>query len=167
MPRRVYTYSPEMGWSGLNLTATLGAGVLFVAMVVFLVNVLRSLRGGARAGDNPWRAETLEWATSSPPPLYNFARLPVVHDRSPLWRGGLGAVTGLPADKRRVLVTHPFDASPTHHEEIPGPSTIPLISSAILSAGLIGSVFSMWWLVVGALLTIPAAIYWYFTEERP
>src|SRR5207248_3195298 len=105
MPRRVYTYLPDKGWNLLNLVASIGAFLIAIAVVLFLVNVAVSLKRGARAGDNPWGAETLEWATESPPPVYNFARVPVVSGRSPLWEeGGLGYVTGLPSDERQILV---------------------------------------------------------------
>src|SRR4051795_2944178 len=73
MPRRVYTYPSGMGWDGMNLTATLGAMLIALSVLVFIGNVAWSLRRGAAAGDNPWGASTLEWATSSPPPAYNFA----------------------------------------------------------------------------------------------
>src|SRR5207253_1824766 len=66
MPRRVYTYLPEKGWGPWNMTASIGAGLIAVAIVLFAVNVARSLRRGARAPMNPWGAETLEWATESP-----------------------------------------------------------------------------------------------------
>lgn len=73
MPRRIYRYGPNPGWGELNLLISLGAALLGVATLLFLWNVLRSLRGGELAGDNPWNAWTLEWATSSPPPPENFA----------------------------------------------------------------------------------------------
>ncbi len=166
MPRRLYTYSPERGWNELNLAASMGAALIAVAVVLFLINVVRSLRRGARAGDNPWGAETLEWATSSPPPAYNFLRIPVVSSRSPLWEeAGLGYVTGMPTNKRLLLVTHPLDAEPSHREEVPGPSVNPFLISVVMSLGLIGSIFWLWWAVIGAVLSIPIAFLWYWTEE--
>jgi cytochrome c oxidase subunit 1/cytochrome c oxidase subunit I+III len=85
MPRRVYTYPSQPGWGEVNLLVTLGAAILSVGVLVFLANLLASLRRGAVAGDDPWDAWTLEWATSSPPPAANFTTLPVVRSRRPLW----------------------------------------------------------------------------------
>jgi heme/copper-type cytochrome/quinol oxidase subunit 1 len=85
MPRRVYTYPANQGWDTANLVATVGAGVMALSMLIFLGNVLQSVRHGQRAGDNPWEAWTLEWATPSPPPEYNFAAIPTVTSRRPLW----------------------------------------------------------------------------------
>ena len=87
MPRRVYTYPDEPGWGWLNLTETVGAFILAASIILFLWNIWRSLRHGEIAGDNPWDAPTLEWATSSPPPVYNFATIPPVPITSgyPLW----------------------------------------------------------------------------------
>ena len=166
MPRRIYTYGPDKGWNGLNLAASIGAAILGVAVLLFLINVVHSLRHGARAGDDPWGAESLEWATSSPPPVYNFARIPIVASRSPLWDPeGLGAVTGLPTDKRLLLVSDPLDAEPSHREEVPGPSVNPFLISVTMSLGLIGSVFWLWWAVIGAVASAPMAFLWYWTEE--
>jgi cytochrome c oxidase subunit 1 len=85
MPRRVYTYAAQPGWPELNLTSTVGAGLLGVAVLVFLWNLGWSLRAGPPAGADPWDAWTLEWATPSPPPPYNFAALPPIRSRRPLW----------------------------------------------------------------------------------
>src|SRR3954454_10695587 len=85
MPRRVFTYQPEMGWGGLNFLATLSAVILVAGFLIFFIDLMRSARNGLPAGDNPWNAATLEWATSSPPPPYNFARIPVVGGSNPLW----------------------------------------------------------------------------------
>jgi cytochrome c oxidase subunit I len=87
MPRRVYTYPDLPGWAALNLAQTVGAFVLTLSVLAFIVNVIRGLRSGAPAGDNPWDGWTLEWATSSPPPAHNFAAVPVVHTLRPLYRG--------------------------------------------------------------------------------
>jgi cytochrome c oxidase subunit 1 len=85
MPRRIYTYQPGRGLETLNLIASLGALVQGVAVLIFVINVVRSLRSGEAAGNDPWDAWTLEWSTTSPPPEYNFATPPVVQSRRPLW----------------------------------------------------------------------------------
>jgi cytochrome c oxidase subunit I len=85
MPRRVFTYATSTGWGPLNLVSTIGAAILAIAMAVFFLNLVRSLRAGEIAGDDPWDGFTLEWATSSPPPPENFASVPAVAGRRPLW----------------------------------------------------------------------------------
>ena len=85
MPRRVYTYPPGLGWELPNFISTLGAYILGLAILAFVYNVVRSLYVGEPAGDDPWDAWTLEWATSSPPPPHNFHRLPPVLSARPLW----------------------------------------------------------------------------------
>jgi cytochrome c oxidase subunit I len=84
MPRRIYTYPADRGWDLWNLMATVGVPIQAAAIVIFLVNVVGSLRRGAPAGSDPWDAWTVEWATSSSPP-YNFEALPAVASRRPLW----------------------------------------------------------------------------------
>jgi len=85
MPRRIYTYPADRGWEMWNLVTTLGVPLQIAATLVFVVNILVSLRRGKPAGADPWDAWTLEWATTSPPPSYNFETLPVVTSRRPLW----------------------------------------------------------------------------------
>lgn len=85
MPRRVYTYLAGVGWDELNFISTIGAFILALGLLLLIINVVYSLRRGKPAGDNPWQAGTLEWATTSPPQRYNFEPLPVVHSRQPLW----------------------------------------------------------------------------------
>lgn len=85
MPRRIYTYEPGRGWDTLNFLVTIGAFVQGIAILVFVANLIISYFKGAEAGNDPWDAWTLEWSTASPPPEYNFARIPVVQSRRPLW----------------------------------------------------------------------------------
>lgn len=85
MPRRVYTYADHPGWGLANAISTAGAFVLATSVLIFLWNMYRSRRRGAVAGNNPWNAWTLEWATTSPPPPENFERVPPIRGRRPLY----------------------------------------------------------------------------------
>ena len=85
MSRRIYTYDAGQGWDLYNLLATYGTYLLAVATLVFVWNFVRSRTRGEIAGNDPWGAATLEWSIPSPPPEYNFAQLPVVTSRYPLW----------------------------------------------------------------------------------
>jgi cytochrome c oxidase subunit I len=85
MPRRVYTYDADRGWAFWNQLTTLGALIQVPSFLIFLYNVVWSLRRGKPAGDDPWNAWTLEWTTTSPPPSYNFEQIPTVRSRRPLW----------------------------------------------------------------------------------
>jgi cytochrome c oxidase subunit I len=85
MPRRVFTYSAELNLETLNQLATFGVFVQAVAVIMLVANVIWSVKRGAPAGNNPWNAATLEWATTSPPAEHNFNQIPTVHSREPLW----------------------------------------------------------------------------------
>jgi cytochrome c oxidase subunit 1 len=86
MPRRIFHYPQSPDWGTLNLISTIGAFLIAFGVVIFLWNFFNSiiLGKGRPAGDDPWEADTLEWATTSPPPVYNFPRIPVVHSARPL-----------------------------------------------------------------------------------
>jgi heme/copper-type cytochrome/quinol oxidase subunit 3 len=85
MPRRVYTYPNLPYWALWNMVSTIGAFIMGISVLVLLWNMFSSLRSGWLAGDNPWNAWTLEWATTSPPPPENFTALPPIRGRRPLW----------------------------------------------------------------------------------
>src|SRR3954470_24486218 len=131
MPRRVYTYAAQTGWGPLNLVSTMGALLIAVSVLLFIINVWRSLKHGAEAPANPWNAGTLEWATESPPPAYNFDRLPIVRGRDPLWDSAAVPAaepvhtSGLAEKDREVLITSVRDAMPDHRLVFPDPSIWP------------------------------------------
>ena len=85
MPRRIYTYDPGRGWDTLNLISTFGVIFQAAGILYLVLNLILSIRKGKPAGNDPWDAWTLEWATTSPPPEYNFETLPEVRSRRPLW----------------------------------------------------------------------------------
>jgi len=85
MPRRIYTYEPGRGWDMFNFLISIGAFIQAIAVLVFVANLVISYFKGDKAGNDPWDAWTLEWSVSSPPPEYNFASIPTVASRRPLW----------------------------------------------------------------------------------
>ena len=85
MVRRVADYPADSGYGDLNALSTAGSGLLFLSLVVFLVNLVRSSRVGTPSGDDPWGANSLEWATSSPPPHHNFTSLPPIRSERPVF----------------------------------------------------------------------------------
>jgi cytochrome c oxidase subunit I+III len=167
MPRRIYTYSADKGWEDLNLLATVGSGIMAVSVALFLVNVFWSRKHGPLAGDNPWDADTLEWATSSPPPSYNFLRLPTVRGRYALWTQAVDQpyVTGVRADRPEVLITQLMDAEPDHRMEQPGPTLWPL--AVALSAGVTFtvSIFTPWGIPIGAVLALLTLTGWFWPKK--
>lgn len=168
MPRRVYTYLPETGWGTLNLIASIGAFVLAAGVLVFVVNVVWARRAGVVAGDNPWAADSLEWATTSPPPHYNFHNLPVVQGRYPIWEAtdDVPVVRGLSTTKRETLVTSVMDAQPELRFEIPGPSIWPFLVALGTAVTFIGGIFTPWAFLVGGILSGAAITGWFFGEPN-
>jgi cytochrome c oxidase subunit I len=164
MPRRVYTYTPDMGWDHLNLMSSAGGVVFAASFALLIANVIRSLRRGEPAGDNPWGASTLEWATSSPPPPYNFSRIPVVTHRDPLWADGdnLRVVAGLSVERREVLLSSIADAEPHTREASPEPSIWPLLTAMATTIFFIGSIFTPWAVVWGTPPIAIALIGWFW-----
>jgi cytochrome c oxidase subunit I+III len=164
MPRRIYTYLPETGWGFWNLISTVGAFVLGMGALVFLVNAARSLHSGTRAMANPWRASSLEWALDSPPPASAERQVVVVPSRYPLWIGALGRVEGLAPDE--VLVTRVVDAEPDHTTHAALPSIMPLVTALSTGALIITCLFTPWGLPIGAIAVSATLFVWFWPTDR-
>lgn len=157
MPRRVYTYLPDMGWNTLNLITTLGSFMFAFGVLLFLIDVVYSLRRGPLAGPNPWDAPTLEWSTPSPPPPYNFAVVPFIASRHPMWEGRLDDQSAdrsildegyLLADGREAIGTSAFDSEPDIILKMPSDTYAPFwlgLTAALLFAALL----LQWWVAAG------------------
>ncbi|MBO1075505.1 cytochrome c oxidase subunit I [Roseomonas marmotae] len=169
MTRRIYTYPAEMGWGGMNLFVSLMSVVLAAGFLLFFIDAFRAARHGPPAGDNPWDAPTLEWATSSPPPPYNFARIPVVTGPSPLWdeREALPVAEGLSIHRRELLITSMGEARPEARETSPQNSVWPFWAAVATSLLLVGSIFTPWAVVWGAIPVAVALIGWFWPRGTP
>jgi len=174
MPRRIYTYSDHLGWSTANLVISIGAFVFAIGLLLFLINVFRSFNHGAHASANPWGAASLEWSIPSPPPVYNFAVIPIVASRYPLWedlmdegpeRSSVG--TGMLLDQGRETVgSTVLDAEPDVILRMPGDSYLPFLLSVSLTAVFVSLLLhSTWGLGVTALATFAAGVWWLWPQR--
>jgi Cytochrome C and Quinol oxidase polypeptide I len=166
MPRRVYTYPAGLGWEATNLLSTIGAFLFAAALALFLLNALLSMWRGRIAGANPWDASGLEWAAASPPAKYNFAHIPVVTSRTPLWDhpAGLPVMTGLRVDDRELLLTTLMEARPDVREPSPEPTIWPLTASLAVTAAFVSSIFTPWAVVLGTIPVAAALAAWFWPK---
>ena len=148
MPRRVYTYSAELGVGGMNLAATIGALTLGFSTLVLVYNIWHTAAKGEKAGKNPWGAATLEWAMSSPPPVYNFSVIPEVTSRLPLWTvGGMNEIPDVPPE-------------PIH---VPGGSYWPVLAALGLVGFFTGALMHSLWVVIAAAVVLVVSVFkWAF-----
>ncbi len=167
MPRRVYTYAQGTGWGTLNLLVSVGAALMAGAVLLFIADAVRASISGEEAGDNPWQAGTLEWATTSPPPHVNFPWPPTVAGREPVWQNAPDqpVVVGLRSDARDVLVTHILDAEPDHRLLLPEPSVWPFLTAIATTILFIWSIFTPWGVVYGAAPLFVTMTGWFWPKK--
>jgi cytochrome c oxidase subunit 1 len=151
-PRRTYTYPSGMGWDTLNLLATIGAFIIALGVLTFIVNIFFSFKRREPVGNDPWDARTLEWATASPPPEYNFAEIPIVTHRDELWHRKYteddeGRLVKLPAGAAVDVDADTQHAVDPHSIHMPSPSYWPLIFALGLPIMGYGFVFKNYWLL--------------------
>jgi cytochrome c oxidase subunit 1/cytochrome c oxidase subunit I+III len=175
MPRRVYTYPGGMGWDTSNMITSIGSFMFAVGVLIFLVNLLRSLRHGVPSGPNPWHAATLEWSTPSPPPPYNFVVIPHVASRHPLWENQLEDVgdasslhEGMLLDHGRETVgTTPFDGDPDIILRMPGDSLAPFLLALAGTVFFAGLLLNSWTVAgIGLAATVPAILAWLWPRTQ-
>ena len=175
MPRRIYTYPDGVGWSTVNMITTIGAFLLALGIAIVLVNVAVSLRRGRAAGPNPWDAPSLEWATSSPPPPYNFAVIPVIASRHPLWEDALDETPSRSSLERgpildegkEALLTTVIDGEPDLIVKMPEDTLSPFLTTIAMSVFFTGLLLHAWWVAAaaGAALLVGLLV-WLWPERR-
>jgi cytochrome c oxidase subunit 1 len=153
MPRRIYTYFESDGWGLWNLVSSLGSFAIALAIVIFFVNFFRSLRSGKPAPADPWDGATLEWTIPSPPPVYNFARTPVVHSSRPLWDAKYAAEGGK---------SKPEKAGASEHIHIPPPSYWPIVLALGMLVFFYGWFVHPWMNVLGVVILLAAVFAWVY-----
>jgi cytochrome c oxidase subunit 1/cytochrome c oxidase subunit I+III len=170
MPRRVWTYSEHMGFGTANLIVSCGAFLFATGILMFLANVRQGLRSGQPAGPNPWDAPTLEWAVSSPPPVYNFAVIPRIASRHPLWEarldeGGERSVLDrgyLLDNGKETLGVTPLDAQPDVILKMPADSLLPVamaIALLVFFGGLLEH--ASWLAVIAGVVAFGILVAWF------
>ncbi len=158
MPRRIYTYDAGQGWDTFNMLSSLGAFLFVPSFLIFFFNFFRSKRHGEPCGDNPWDAPTLEWSIPSPPPEYNFAQIPMVTSRYPMWdlthpermadiphsKAGWSEAEVRTGEHVTTAGAHEADVAPAHVEsrratakELGIPMPFPTIKPLFVAAGIV------------------------------
>ena len=170
MPRRIYTYEAGLGWETGNLISSIGAFVLALGVLFTVIAFVRSQRSGAPAGNDPWDGETLEWASSSPPPDYNFAAIPQIRSKEPMWdqpelhdeerEPALGLEL---AEGHQVLITSVLDARPQAIAHMPHATPWPFALTLALMVLAYGILLDAWLLAgVGAVGTLVGIAGWFW-----
>ena len=156
MPRRVYTYPEGLGFETLNRLETVGAFILGFSFLVFLINIIKTWRGPRNAPADPWNGATLEWSIPSPPQEWNFAEVPVVHGRDPLWEAKRERGGPLPEPPR-------VSGQGIH---LPNPSYWPLVAAIGVAGVMVGVMaepkVGPWGIMAGGLILFIGVFNWAF-----
>jgi cytochrome c oxidase subunit I len=152
MPRRIYTYPAELNLEFLNMMSTVGAFIQIIGVLLLLYNVVWSMRRGAPAGNNPWNAATLEWATTSPPAEHNFNQIPTIHSREPLW-----------VEREAIEATAFGPMEP--HMHMPPNSYWPIFTAFGVTLTFVLFLTNIWWMpLIGFTITLIGTINWAYEK---
>lgn len=146
MPRRIYVYPADAGWNMINIVASIGVFFMVAAVAVMAYNLVSSYKNGRIAGRDPWDANTLEWITQSPPPVYNFEFTPTVRSDRPLW------------DHKHTPGLEFEVPEGAEHIHMPSPSWIPLIISVLIGVFLTGLLCIPVSTMLGVVLMVGAGV---------
>jgi cytochrome c oxidase subunit I+III len=173
MPRRVFTYPPNLGFDTFNLVSTVGAFILGAGVAVVAWDIARPKKKQPYAERNPWGAGTLEWVQEMPAKPWGIRSIPEIDSRYPLWDQpnilrdideGRFYLPDAEEGHRETIVTSVIDAKPLQCQRLPGPSFIPLVSALALGGFFIFGTFHLWWPAVASLVAALGVIsYWLWT----
>lgn len=158
MTRRIYTFSSGLGWDSMNMIASIGAFVLAFGILLSILNFFSSLRTGRLAGNNPWRADTLEWELESPPAPYGSVHIPTVVSRHPLWddydeEDDPGDARVLDQG-RLTLSSTPLDAEPVALASMPSDSLMPFLFNLGMTVFFAALIFKLLWLALAGIVAM-------------
>jgi cytochrome c oxidase subunit 1/cytochrome c oxidase subunit I+III len=165
MPRRIYTYAAGLGLQPMNELITFGSFIFGIGILLSIINLFYSLHRGEIAGNDPWNADGLEWAISSPPPAYEVVHIPTVATRSPLWddfdeNADPGNVRVL-SQARLTMTTSLLDAVPVSVASMPKESLVPMLIAFVLFWLFLALVFKLMWVcLAGVIVTFLLGCYW-------
>ncbi|MGR3480599.1 cytochrome c oxidase subunit I [Salipiger marinus] len=168
--RRIPTYDAGSGWELINLASSISAFVMAIGFALVVIDIATNLLVSVRGSRNPWGAASLEWAMPTPPPSYNFASLPLIHGRDPLWsdpkigvaiakgEGFLGAPRG---NQREILTVSTARGTPEAMVILPGNTALPVVMSAVTGLFFAGFLFKLYWLPpIAVVLVASLALKW-------
>jgi cytochrome c oxidase subunit 1 len=166
MPRRTWTYDANQGWDVENKMATVGSFLIAFGVLLFVINWFRSMKTGKIAGNDPWGGATLEWSIPSPPPDYNYAEIPTVASRTPMWHGDPGpgpATYPAPSTPARPRTAKELGIT------MPTPTIKPLVAAMGLGVVFIGVIAhkNMLLILLGAAIFVGTLYNWLLTPLEP
>ncbi len=173
MPRRVFTYPPDLGWNALNLSSTIGAFILGLGIAIITWDVIRPKKKQPLSERNPWNAGTLEWIPTMPPENWGIRSITEIDSRYPLWDQpnferdvdeGRFYLSDAEEMKRETLVTTPIDGKPVQCLRLPGPSWKPLVAAIALGGFFVIGTFHLWTAALASMVVAICVIwYWLWT----
>ncbi len=170
MPRRISTYPSNWGWDWLNLLSSVGGFILTMGFCLVLADIVLQFRFGRYFRRDPWTAQTLEWATPTPPPSYNFAAIPRIDDRAdglepgeigPVLAGGFGYLGFVRNNDQETMGVDMLTGAPEHVIVLPRRTYLPLWTALATASFFLAMLFGQYWLApFGALLTLVLFLFW-------